>query len=38
MDWCGEDCAFVTWGCDDVSVLQQNVDFFRVERPLPKDV
>ena len=36
MDWCGEDCAFVTWGCDDVSVLQQNVDFFRVERPLPK--
>ena len=35
MDWCGEDCAFVTWGCDDVSVLQQNVDFFRVERPLP---
>ena len=26
MDWCGEDCAFVTWGCDDVSVLQQNVD------------
>ncbi|MDY4007813.1 MAG: 3'-5' exonuclease [Candidatus Limiplasma sp.] len=36
MDWCGEDCAFVTWGCDDVSVLQQNVDFFRVERPLPR--
>lgn len=36
MDWCGEDCAFVTWGCDDVSVLQQNVDFFRVERTLPK--
>ena len=36
LDWCGEDCAFLTWGCDDVSVLQQNVDFFRVERELPK--
>lgn len=36
LDWCGEDCAFITWGCDDVSVLQQNVDFFRVERALPK--
>ncbi|MDD3334006.1 MAG: exonuclease domain-containing protein [Eubacteriales bacterium] len=35
-DWCGEDCVFLTWGGDDVSVLQQNVDFFRVERPLPK--
>ena len=36
MDWCGEDCAFLTWGCDDVSVLQQNVDFFRVDRALPR--
>lgn len=36
MDWCGEDFVFLTWGCDDVSVLQQNVDFFRVERELPK--
>ena len=36
LDWCGPDCAFLTWGCDDVSVLQQNVDFFRVERELPK--
>ena len=36
MDWCGEDCAFLTWGGDDISVLQQNVDFFRVERALPR--
>ena len=36
MEWCGEDCVFLTWGCDDVSVLQQNVDFFRVECELPK--
>jgi len=26
--WCGEDYALLTWGCDDVSVLQQNIDFF----------
>lgn len=26
--WCGTDYALVTWGCDDVSVLQQNIDFF----------
>ena len=35
-DWCGEDYVFLTWGCDDVSVLQQNVDFFQFQRPLPK--
>lgn len=34
--WCGQDCVFVTWGCDDVSVLQQNVDFFKFDKPLPK--
>ena len=36
MDWCGDDFVFLTWGCDDVSVLQQNVDFFRIECDLPK--
>ena len=36
MDWCGEDCAFLTWGGDDVSVLQQNIDFFKFNRPVPK--
>jgi len=35
-DWCGENCVFLTWGGDDVSVLQQNIDFFRFERPVPK--
>lgn len=35
MDWCGEDCAFLTWGCDDVSVLKQNADFFHWEGELP---
>lgn len=33
--WCGEDYVFLTWGCDDISVLQQNVDFFHFQTPLP---
>ena len=27
-DWCGEDYALLTWGCDDISVLYQNIEFF----------
>ena len=33
--WCGEDYALLTWGCDDVSVLKQNMDFFKCEVKLP---
>ena len=34
--WCGEDYVLLTWGCDDVSVLRQNVDFFECnDIPLP---
>ena len=33
--WCGEDCALLTWGCDDISVLQQNLDFFGYNTPFP---
>ena len=34
--WCGEDYVLLTWGCDDVSVLRQNVDFFGCgDIPLP---
>ena len=36
LDWCGEDCVFVTWGRDDVSVLKQNMDCFQVPQALPK--
>ncbi len=36
VSWCGEDYVLLTWGCDDVSVLQQNIDFFHCEDiPLP---
>lgn len=27
--WCGEDYVLLTWGCDDVSVLAQNLTFFK---------
>lgn len=33
--WCGEDCVLLTWGSDDVSVFQQNLDFFKAEHKLP---
>ena len=29
--WCGEDYTLLTWGCDDVSVLYQNISFFQCE-------
>ncbi len=36
--WCerdGEEYTLLTWGCDDVSVLQQNLDFFDCHPALP---
>ena len=24
-DWCGEDVTFLTWGCDDQGILEQNI-------------
>ncbi len=33
--FCGKDCAYLTWGCDDISVLKQNADFFGYDKPLP---
>lgn len=35
VTWCGEDYALLTWGCDDVSVLKQNMDFFQCKEQLP---
>ena len=29
--WCGEDYTLLTWGIDDVSVLYQNIRFFKCE-------
>ena len=35
VEWCGEDYTLLTWGCDDVSVLKQNMDFFGCEEEIP---
>ena len=34
--WCGEDYVLLTWGCDDISVLHQNMTFFKSETELSK--
>ena len=34
--WCGEDYVLLTWGCDDISVLNQNMTFFKCDTPLAK--
>lgn len=26
--WCGDEFSLITWGCDDISVLQQNMNFY----------
>ncbi len=33
--WCGEEFTMLTWGCDDISILAQNMEFFKVENTLP---
>lgn len=34
--WCGEDYVLLTWGCDDISVLNQNMTFFQCDTKLSK--
>ena len=34
--WCGEDYALITWGPDDISVLNQNLTFFQCDTQLSK--
>lgn len=36
VDWCGDDYVLLTWGCDDISVLSQNMTFFKCEIPMSK--
>ena len=35
LNWCGDDCVLLTWGSDDISVLQQNLDFFKAPQQMP---
>ena len=34
--WCGEDYVLLTWGPDDISVLNQNLTFYKCETELSK--
>jgi len=36
FDWCGPDAVFCTWGSMDLTELQRNLDFYRMENPFPK--
>jgi len=36
LKFCGDDSVLLTWGADDVSVLQQNADCFSLGGTLPK--
>lgn len=31
VSWCGDEFALITWGCDDISVFQQNLNFYLKE-------
>lgn len=33
LEWCGEDYCFCTWGSMDLTELQKNVDYHRMENP-----
>jgi DNA polymerase III epsilon subunit-like protein len=35
LAWCGEDALLMTWGNDDVSVWQQNLNFFAPDIAMP---
>lgn len=34
--WCGEDRVFGTWGENDFQVLRENLDYWKVDFPLPE--
>lgn len=31
LDWCGKDCMFCTWGVQDLTELQSNMAYYRLE-------
>ena len=30
-DWCGEDVIFLTWGFDDITILQENLKLYGID-------
>ena len=35
MEWCGDDYIFCTWGCMDLTELQRNCDYYKINLNLP---
>lgn len=36
IEWCGDDAVYCTWGCQDLTELQRNVAYYRMDNPFPK--
>jgi len=36
FDWCGPEAEYVSWGSMDLMELQRNMNYYRLENPLPK--
>ena len=36
FDWCGEDYIMCTWGSMDLTELQRNIAYFKLENPMKK--
>ena len=35
LEWCGDDCKFITWGGSDLTEFQRNMNYFGVENHFP---
>jgi inhibitor of KinA sporulation pathway (predicted exonuclease) len=35
VQWCGQETEFASWGGDDLAVLRQSLDYWKVTDPLP---
>ncbi len=36
LKWCGKDVMFCTWGSMDLTELQRNITYYKLENPFPK--
>lgn len=36
MEWCGDHAVYCTWGSMDLTELQRNLNYYRMENPFPK--
>ena len=36
LEWCGEHAVYCTWGSMDLTELQRNLKYYRMENPFPK--